>query len=234
MFCTNCGSQLSDGQKFCGSCGTKLGSAPIAAATPDTSHPNSGNHFSHYAHAFNALFGTRFYKIDHVTEYGEEHGVELLNKAATGDPESLLTISVIYSASGSQYLDAHPVAKNALDNAQKAGLDLGRYWFGYGYALEQADMFDDAIDAHETALDLGFGPAAFNFGRLMVNHNLDLSSAVRIWKIGRDKFNDYICKEMLTDSEVSPGVYQTTVPNGDGTSEVLIASDNPGGLGTFK
>ncbi len=37
-FCTNCGTQLSDGTAFCSNCGTQLGAAPavMATATPET------------------------------------------------------------------------------------------------------------------------------------------------------------------------------------------------------
>jgi hypothetical protein len=39
---------------------------------------------------------------------------------------------------------------------------------------------------------------------------------------------------MLDDLQTTPGVYTATIPNPDGSSEILTASDNPGGLGIFK
>ena len=200
----------------------------------DTDNPNRGDQFSHYAHAFNAILGTKFSTLEEIAEYTIEHREELLKGAGLGEPQALLTSAVIYCTEDGQYKSAFTVAKRALDNAEKAGLDLGPYWFGYGFALEQVEEFDDAINAHETALSLGLGAAAFNFGRLQMAHNLNLTGAVRTWKIGRDKYRDYVCKEMLEDLETSPGVYSANIPNPDGSSEILIASDNPGGLGKFK
>jgi tetratricopeptide (TPR) repeat protein len=200
----------------------------------DTENPNRGDKFSHYAHAFNAIVGTKYFSLDQISEYGAIHGTELLKNAGLGDPQAQLTVAMIHCTQQGEYSSAFSVAKGALDRAKAAGLDLGSYWFGYGFALEQIEEFDQAIDAHETALELGFGAAAFNYGRIMMAHSLDLTSAVRIWKIGRDQYGDYVCKEMLDDLQTSPGVYTATIPNPDGSSEILIASDNPGGLGTFK
>lgn len=218
----------------------EAGSAPSVESSNsvpagfDEENPNRGNQFSHYAHAFNAILGTKYFTLGHIAEYSIEHEDELLEKTGSGQPLALLTAAMIYCTEEDQYKSAFSVAKRALDKAEKLGLDLGPYWFGYGFALEQVEEFDEAIDAHETALSLGFGPAAFNFGRLQMAHNLDLSAAVRTWKLGRDKFSDYVCREMLNDLETSPGVYSATIPNSDGSSEILIASDNPGGLGKFK
>ena len=200
----------------------------------DTDNPNRGDKFSHYAHAFNAIVGTKFFSLEQISEYGATHGEELLKGAGLGDPQALLTVATIYCTQEKEFSSAFSVAKSALDKAKAAGFDLGPYWFGYGFALEQVEEFDQAIHAHETALELGFGIAAFNYGRLMMAHSLDLTSAVRIWKIGRDQYSDYVCKEMLDDLETSPGVYSATIPNPDGSSEILMTSDNPGGLGTFK
>jgi tetratricopeptide (TPR) repeat protein len=200
----------------------------------DIENPNRGDKFSHYAHAFNAIMGTKYFSLEQISEYGAKHGEELLKNAGLGDPQALLTVATIYCTQEKEYSSAFSVAKSALDKAKAAGLDLGPYWFGYGFALEQVEEFDQAIHAHETALELDFGAAAFNYGRLVMAHSLDLTSAVRIWKIGRDQYSDYVCKEMLEDLETSPGVYRATIPNPDGSSEILMASDNPGGLGTFK
>jgi tetratricopeptide (TPR) repeat protein len=200
----------------------------------DTENPNRGDKFSHYAHAFNAIMGTKYFSLEQISEYGAKHGEELLKSAGLGDPQALLTVATIYCTQEKEYSSAFSVAKSALDKAKAAGLDLGPYWFGYGFALEQVEEFDQAIHAHETALELDFGAAAFNYGRLMMAHSLDLGSAIRIWKIGRDRYLDYVCKEMLDDLQTSPGVYTATIPNPDGSSEILMASDNPGGLGTFK
>lgn len=198
----------------------------------DTVNPNRGDLFSHYAHAFNALFGTKFFNVDQISQYSQENGREILKKSGEGDPEAMLTLAMIYCTQSANYSKAHSLAKSALTIAEASGLSLGRYQFGYGFALEQVEEFDSAVDAHEEALGLGFGPAAFNFGRLMMVNNLDLSAAVNAWKIGRDQFKDYVCKEMLEDLEISPGVYRATVEGADGSAEILIASDNPGGLGT--
>jgi tetratricopeptide (TPR) repeat protein len=200
----------------------------------DNENPNRGDKFSHYAHAFNAIMGTKYFSLEQISEYGAKHGEELLKSAGLGDPQALLTVATIYCTQAKEYSSAFSVAKSALDKAKAAGFDLGPYWFGYGFALEQVEEFDQAIHAHETALELGFGAAAFNYGRLMMAHSLDLGSAVRIWKIGRDQYCEYVCKEMLDDLQTSPGVYTATIPNPDGSSEILMASDNPGGLGTFK
>jgi tetratricopeptide (TPR) repeat protein len=200
----------------------------------DTENPNRGDKFSHYAHAFNAIMGTKYFSLEQISEYGAEHRGELLKSTGLGDPQALLTVAIIYCTQEREYSSAFSVAKSALDKAKAAGFDLGPYWFGYGFALEQVEEFDQAIHAHETALELGFGAAAFNYGRLMMAHSLDLGSAVRVWKIGRDRYFDYVCKEMLDDLQTSPGVYTATIPNPDGSSEILMASDNPGGLGTFK
>jgi tetratricopeptide (TPR) repeat protein len=200
----------------------------------DEDNPNRGAQFSHYAHAFNAILGTKFFKLGQISEYSIEHDDDLMERANSGEPLALLTKAMIYCTAEDQYKSAFSVAKRALDKAEKSGIDLGPYWFGYGFALEQVEEFDSAIDAHETALSLGFGAAAFNFGRLQMAHNLDLSAAVRTWKLGRDKYSDYVCREMLNNLETSPGVYSATIPNPDGSSEILMASDNPGGLGKFK
>lgn len=200
----------------------------------DTSNPNRGDLFSHYGHAFNALFGTQFFEVKQIAQYSKEHGQELMKKAGAGDPEAMLTVAMIYCTEGDNYSKAHSLAKSALTKAESLGLSLGRFYFGYGFALEQIEDFDSAVDAHEEALDLGFGAAAFNFGRIMMVNNLDLGTAIRVWKIGRDHYKDYVCKEMIEDLETSPGVYQATVQGADGSAEILIASDNPGGLGTFR
>lgn len=234
MFCTECGGSLSSGQKFCGACGTKVSTSGLTNANSYEDNPNRGDNFSHYAHALNAIIGTKFNTIDQVLDYGQSHLPELSQRMEAGDSEARLILAVIACADGDSYTEAYKLAKKALDAAISSGLDAGRYWFGYGYALEQIESFDDALEAHEKAVQLGFGAAAFNLGRIIMNYNLDLVSAVRIWKVGRDKFNDYICKEMLEDSETSPGVYRAQVTNPDGSVEILMASDNPGGLGTFK
>lgn len=38
-FCTNCGTQVSDGVKFCTSCGTPIAAAPVAEQQPVTAAP---------------------------------------------------------------------------------------------------------------------------------------------------------------------------------------------------
>ncbi len=228
MFCTECGSKIDSSQKFCGSCGTKI------ASTGEQQSSNSKAEFSHYAHAFNSLFQTSYTSIDDVTRHGQIHGDEIIKKSNSGDAEAALMVCIIYCVEEERYLIAHKAGNLALMRATKEGLDLGRFWFGYGFALEQAEMFDDAVSAHEKALELGFGEAAFNLGRLEMIHNLELGRAVKTWKIGRDKFNSTTCKEMLSDIEVDPGVYSANISNPDGSVELLRYSDNPGGLGRFK
>lgn len=214
--------------------GMPLNEASSVALDFDTENPNRGDNFSHYAHAYNALFGTKFSTLEEISNNAKQNGDILLDLAEGGNAEALLMLSVIYCTQNGNYLTAHTVAKRALEEAKKNNSKLGRFLFGYGFALEQIEDFDSAVDAYEEALDLGFGAAAFNFGRIMMAQNLDLSSAIRVWKIGRDQYKDYVCKEMIEDLETSPGVYQATIPGPDGTSEMLIASDNPGGLGTFR
>ena len=38
-FCMNCGSQLPDGSRFCGSCGAQQGAPMAAVCPPQTQHP---------------------------------------------------------------------------------------------------------------------------------------------------------------------------------------------------
>jgi tetratricopeptide (TPR) repeat protein len=200
----------------------------------DEDNPNRGDDFSHYAHAFNALTGSKFSSIDEITEFADENMEELKRDARQEDPEALAISSIIYCTDESAYKEAHNLAKRALDSAENKGFPLGPYYFAYGFALEQINEFDDALDNHGEALALGFGPAAFNVGRLLMTQNLDLGGAVRAWKQGRDQYKDYVCREMLSDLEISPGIYQATVPTEDGSSEILMVSDKPGGLGTFR
>lgn len=228
MFCTECGNKLDSSQKFCGSCGSKV------SGTPQQQSSKIKPEFSHYAHAFNSIFGTSFTSIDDVIQYGQVQSDEIVQKSDSGDPEATLMACIIYCTEDQRYLIAHKAGNLALMRATKAGLDLGRFWFGYGFALEQAEMFDDAISAHEKALELGFGEAAFNLGRLEMIINFDLGRAVKTWKIGRDQYSSITCKEMLSDLEVDPGVYSANINNPDGSVEILRYSDNPGGLGRFK
>lgn len=228
MFCTECGNKVATNQKFCGSCGTKIASTSGEQSTSSTSE------FSHYAHAFNSIFGTSFTSIQDLINHAETFGEEILRKVDSGDPDATLMAAIIYCTEESRYLVAHKSAELALQRATKSGDDLGKFWFGYGFALEQAEMFDDAFSAHEKALELGFGEAAFNLGRLELTQSIDLGRAIRTWKIGRDKFNSPTCEEMISDLEGDPGVYSATVNNQDGSAELLWYSDNPGGLGTFK
>jgi tetratricopeptide (TPR) repeat protein len=200
----------------------------------DEDNPNRGDAFSHYAHAFNALTGSKFHSIEEITEFAGENIEELKRDARQEDPEALAISSVIYCTDESAYKEAHNLAKRALDSAEKKGFPLGPYYFAYGFALEQVNEFYDALDMHEEALALGFGAAAFNLGRLLMIHNLDLGGAVRTWKQGRDIHKDYVCREMLSDLEISPGIYQATVTTEDGSTEILMVSDKAGGLGTFR
>jgi len=45
-YCTNCGSQISPRDAFCGSCGARLSSSPVAddSRTRDITHPPSDQH----------------------------------------------------------------------------------------------------------------------------------------------------------------------------------------------
>ncbi len=228
VFCTECGNKMDSSQKFCGSCGTKV------AAVPEQQRSKPKAEFSHYAHAFNSLFETSYTSINDVTQHGQIHGDEIIKNSNSGDPEATLMVCIIYCTEEERYSIAHKAGNLALMRATKEGLDLGKFWFGYGFALEQAELFDDAVSAHEKALELGFGEAAFNLGRLEMIHNFELGRAVKTWKVGRDKFDSSACKEMLSDIEVEPGVYSANISNPDGSVEILKYSDNPGGLGRFK
>jgi len=227
MFCTECGQSLEESQKFCGSCGSKVNKV-VANLHEDR---ESDDDFDHYAHAFNSIFGTKLRSIDEISDHGRRFEEEILKKASSGDPESLLKVAIIYCTEEENFENAPDVAKDALGRAEKKDLDLGKFWFGYGFALEQVEMFDEAFDAHEKSLSLDFAEAAFNLGRIHLIQNLDLRSAIRIWKIGRDTFNSHVCTEMISDLEVEDGVYSAAVPQDDGTTEWITISDKPGGLG---
>lgn len=229
MFCTECGQSVSESQKFCGSCGNKI----IQSSSQEDTH-SADNEFSHYAHAYNSAFGTKFGSVGDITKYAEKFADEIMKSANEGDPDALLKVAIIYCTDGARFEDAHKVAKRALEIATKQNLDLGRYFFGYGFALEQIENFDEATDAYEESVALNFSEAYFNLGRMNLINQLDLFNAIRIWKIGRDKFNNETCAEMIQDLQVGDGIYSASVPRSDGSVEILTVSDKPGGLGQFK
>lgn len=230
-FCTNCGGSLGNSQNFCGSCGSKVG-APVAQTS---SSSNSVDGFSHYAHAFNSIFLTKFESVGDIQSFFQgQKGEELLDKANSGNPYATLMVAMIYCTEENNYGKAYQVAELAMTRAKESKQDLGQYWFGYGFALEQVERFEDALEAHENALELGFGEAAFNLGRVLLTQNADLPNAIKSWKVGRDKFGSRTCAEMLEDLETESGVYSASIQMPDGRTEILYYSDRPGGLGTFK
>jgi hypothetical protein len=64
-----------------------------------------------------------------------------------------------------------------------------------------------------------------------LNNWANLQGAVDYWRIGRDKYGSFDCDEALQEAETDPGVYSASVQVADGSYEVIIYSDRPGGLG---
>lgn len=229
MFCTNCGNSITTTQKFCGSCGTKL----TQVDSPSTVQASEPKPFSHYAYIFNSLFKTNFSSLNEVTNFAKNNSEEILRKANEHDPESLLMWSIVKCTEEENYLEGHKIAKLSLDVAEKMGLNLSKFLFGYGFALSEAQLFEEAADALEKSLEIGYGgDAAAYLGRVMLTGFEDLGNAVKFWKIGRDKYGNSVCKDFLDEAAAGDGSYRWSFDRDDGTVEFVMYSDQPGGLGT--
>ena len=226
MFCTECGKSLPGSPKFCSSCGAKIlleGDSNLVA-----------EEWSPFVHAYNAVFQENVTSIDQITDYGTTHEQEILSAAHNNDSEALLRLTLIHCCFENNFAESPVTGELAMSAARASGKDLGRYWFAYGFALQQVERFDEAIDAFTESLECNFGEAALNLGQLTLSHNADLANAVKYWRLGRDNFKSFECDAALKEAETDDEVYSATVQLKDGSYDVIMYSDRPGGLGKMK
>ncbi len=227
MYCTECGSQLASAAKFCAGCGTRIGQSLSQKQEEEIWNP--------LFHAYTSIFPDNKMTFDQITDYFEgAAGRELIASSKSGDPESLLRETIIYCFFELNYKDAPATGELAISRAKEAGHDLGRYWFAYGFALRENERFDEAFKAFEQSLADGFAEAALLLGQMSLNNWANLQQAVEYWRLGRDEYGSIECQEALREVEIDPGIYQASVEKADGSCEIIMFSDRPGGLGTLN
>jgi tetratricopeptide (TPR) repeat protein len=226
MFCTECGSKVTSSSKFCAGCGTRVGKSSTQKQEDEVWNP--------LFHAYNSIFPDNKMTFDQIMDYfSGPAGDELITRAELGDPESLLRATITYCFFELNFKEAPAKGKLAISRAKEAGYDLGRYWFAYGFALKENKSFDEAFQAFENSLADGFAEAALLLGQMSLNNWANLQGAIDYWRIGSDKYESIDCREALQEAETDPGVYSATVQVADGSYEVIIYSDRPGGLGSL-
>ena len=223
MFCTECGKSLSGTPKFCSSCGAKI--------LLEGNSNSITKEWNPFVHAYNAVFQENVTSIDEITDYGTTHEKEILSAAHVNDSEALLRLTLTYCCFENNFTESPATGELAMKAARASGKDLGRYWFAYGFALQQVERFDEAVDAFTESLECNFGEATLYLGRLTLFHNADLANAVKYWRLGRDKFKSLECDAALKEVETGDEVYSATVQLKDGSYDVIMYSDRLGGLG---
>ena len=227
MYCTECGSKIVSSAKFCAGCGTRVGQSPAQNQEEEIWNP--------LLHAYNSVFPDNRMTYEQISDhYSGAAGDELNAKVKSGDPESMLRATIVYCFFEFNFKYAPAMGELALSGAKEAGHNLGKYWFAYGYALKENELFDDSFKAFEQSLAAGFAEAALLLGQMSLNNWANLQGAVNYWRIGRDQYGSFDCQEALLEAETDPGVYSATVQVADGSYEVIIYSDRPGGFGSCK
>lgn len=185
----------------------------------------------YHANAMNYLFGRSYANDDEFYEDFEKRLDGSFSQVSSCDePNTLLEYALancLYEDSSGARVE---MAQRALELAQKANLPLGRFVYGLGQVLETEQEWDDAIASYSESLGLGFGHAAFNLGLLYFDEN-EFSNAVRTWLRGRNEFGDSDCAAQLEQVETSPGVYEAEIELEDGSLEIVVYTEEPGGFG---
>jgi hypothetical protein len=206
-----------------------------------------------FVHAYETVFGERFSSLDELTDFNERHMAEIVAGANRREPESLLRATLGSCLYKKESFRAPEIGQVALEVAKEAGLDLGRYWYAYGFGLQTQAASDVAVDerywfaygfgfenfaraeetlqAFDRSLQLGFGEAAFHVGQIRLLANADLRNAIATWRTGRDQFGSSTCSDALKELETDPGSYSAVVRLADGTYDVIMIADRPGGFG---
>jgi tetratricopeptide (TPR) repeat protein len=223
MYCTECGAQLTSSAKFCAGCGTRVGQNPAQKQEDEIWDP--------FFHAYTALFPDNRMSFEQISDYfSGPPGDELKDRAKSGDPESLLRSTIVFCFFEFNFKDAPATGELAISRAKEAGIDLGRYWFAYGFALKENERFDESFQAFEQSLADGFPEAALLLGQMSLNNWANLQQAVKYWRLGRDEYGSFDCQEALREAETDPGVYSASVQRADGSWTIITFSDRPGGL----
>jgi tetratricopeptide (TPR) repeat protein len=216
-FCSECGSSLTKKSKFCSSCG-----ASVISETPNSENID----IDYDLYGFLAVFPEDNYNSKNLTDQFEGAASNLLlEKVEAGDAESMLRLSLGLSLYEGYTGEAVKAAKSALNHAKKNKIKLDRYWFAYGRALQEDEQFDEAMDAYEKSINLGFGAAAVYMGQLSLSVNANLRNAIKYWKIGATKLNSKQCVSEMKRLEIDPGVYQAAVELEDGSYDVITIID---------
>lgn len=203
-------------------------------------------------HAY--LFGEWFESLDELLDFTELHMDEIVSGAKRREPEALLKLAVGCSLYVANETEAPGIALSALEAAKEQGLDLGRYWYGYGYSIQQLAMSaegdsdgywfaqgyslagfaeaDEALDAFSNALTLGKGEAAFNIGQIRLLSHADLCGAVDVWKLGRDEYSSDCCRIALEEVGSGPDRFSASIRLADGSEQVIFLAPDGFGLQT--
>lgn len=227
MYCTECGSKVTSSSKFCAGCGNRVGQSAPQKQEEGIWNP--------LFHAYTSVFPDNKMTFEQISDYySGGAGNDLAARATSGDPEAILRLTLVNCFFELNYKDSPASGELALSRAKEAGHDLGRYWFAYGFALKENERFDDAFNAFEKSLEESFAEAALLLGQMSLHNWGNLKDAVKYWRLGRDTYRSFDCQEALREAETDPGVYSAKVQVADGSYQVIIYSDRPGGLGTLK
>lgn len=223
MFCDNCGSPILKSAQNCPGCKRSLNGGPTASLLTQ---------WNSLYHAFVSVFPETTMSYDDLSDYYQSGGgwPPVAEQVEQNVPEGLLAASLISNFYEADYKKSVTLAERALGAAQKSQLDLGRYWFAYGCALQENNRPEDSLEAYENSLNSGFAEAALKLGFVTLQTHADLRGAVSIWRQGI-ALGSKLCEQKLASVEDAPGVYSAEVSRADGSIEVIMFSDRPGGLG---
>lgn len=227
MFCTNCGNGFPNGANFCGSCGQAVNPTPSGDDDTGSNFYWEGRYF---AHAMNMVFGRTYADDEEMVEDFLQNQTQL---ASAKNAEAILETSIVLGKFDDTYASTISRADEAIALASSEGIDLGRFFFAKGFALEINEDKVAALTWYQRALEAGFGPSAFFLGQVYFDLG-EFSNCIESFIVGRDKYGDRESGLSLEDLEVEDGIYRGEISLPDGSVEIVVYTTKPGGLGTLS